>query len=77
MEKDSIKTPTIDVSSKEFYGEGYDNSEKRILDMAVINKQLGWNPKTPIWDMLESTLTYQYKTYAESIKQTIAKLVTS
>ncbi|KAI3792537.1 hypothetical protein L2E82_06419 [Cichorium intybus] len=37
----------------------------------------GWNPKTPIWDMLESTLTYQYKKYAEAIKQTIAKPVAS
>ncbi|KAI3723995.1 hypothetical protein L2E82_35759 [Cichorium intybus] len=36
-----------------------------------------WNPKTPIWDMLESTLTYQYKKYAEAIKQTIAKPVAS
>ncbi|KAI3791930.1 hypothetical protein L2E82_05796 [Cichorium intybus] len=36
-----------------------------------------WNPKTPIWDMLESTLTYQYKKYAEAIKQTTAKPVAS
>lgn len=33
--------PTVDVSSKEFYGEGYDDSDKRIPDMAIINKQLG------------------------------------
>lgn len=37
----SIETPTIDVSSKEFYGEGYDDSDKRIPDMTIINKQLG------------------------------------
>lgn len=35
------ETPTIDVSSKEFYGEGYDDSDKRIPDMTIINKQLG------------------------------------
>lgn len=39
--EDAIKTPTIDVSSKEFYGEGYDDSDKRIPDMTIINKQLG------------------------------------
>ena len=33
--------PTIDVSSKEFYGEGYDDSDKRIPDMTIINRQLG------------------------------------
>ncbi|EMS56009.1 hypothetical protein TRIUR3_09763 [Triticum urartu] len=33
--------PVIDVSAKEFYGEGYDDSDKRIPDMTLINKQLG------------------------------------
>ncbi|KAL2334692.1 hypothetical protein Fmac_015905 [Flemingia macrophylla] len=27
------ETPTIDMSSKEFYGEGYDDSDQRIPDM--------------------------------------------
>jgi UDP-apiose/xylose synthase len=31
----------IDVSSSQFYGEGYDDSDKRIPDMTIINKQLG------------------------------------
>lgn len=37
----ALEKPTIDVSSKEFYGEGYDDSDKRIPDMTIINKQLG------------------------------------
>lgn len=37
----SIDSPTIDVTSKEFYGEGYDDSDKRIPDMTIINRQLG------------------------------------
>ena len=40
----AIETPTIDVSSKEFYGEGYDDSDKRIPDMTIINRQLGKFP---------------------------------
>lgn len=36
-----LVVPTVDVSSKEFYGEGYDDSDKRIPDMTIINKQLG------------------------------------
>lgn len=39
-----LETPTVDVSSKEFYGEGYDDSDKRIPDMTIINRQLGNNP---------------------------------
>lgn len=37
----ALNTPTVDVSSKEFYGEGYDDSDKRIPDMTIINRQLG------------------------------------
>ncbi|PPR80703.1 hypothetical protein GOBAR_AA40012 [Gossypium barbadense] len=73
----SLESPTIDVSSKEFYGEGYDDSDKRIPDMTIINRQLGWNPKTSLWDLLESTLTYQHRTYAEAIKKSMVKPIAS
>lgn len=36
-----LDSPTVDISSKEFYGEGYDDSDKRIPDMTIINRQLG------------------------------------
>lgn len=36
-----LDVPTVDVSSKEFYGVGYDDSDKRIPDMTIINRQLG------------------------------------
>jgi hypothetical protein len=36
-----LEAPTIDVSSKVFYGEGYDDSDRRIPDMTIINRQLG------------------------------------
>ncbi|KAG0483178.1 hypothetical protein HPP92_011262 [Vanilla planifolia] len=65
--------PTVDVSSKVFYGEGYDDSDRRIPDMTIINRQLGWSPKTSLHDLLQYTLTYQHKTYAEAIKRELAK----
>ncbi|OVA05984.1 NAD-dependent epimerase/dehydratase [Macleaya cordata] len=64
---------TVDISSKDFYGEGYDDSDKRIPDMTIINKQLGWNPKTSLEDLLEATLSYQHTTYSEAIKNAISK----
>ncbi|KAG6778104.1 hypothetical protein POTOM_017954 [Populus tomentosa] len=73
----ALEEPTVDVSSKEFYGEGYDDSDKRIPDMTIINRQLGWNPKTSLWDLLDSTLTYQHKTYAEAIKKVMSQPTTS
>jgi len=32
---------TIDITSQEFYGVGYDDSDKRIPDMTIIKRQLG------------------------------------
>ncbi|KMZ66345.1 UDP-D-apiose/UDP-D-xylose synthase 2 [Zostera marina] len=72
-----LDVPTIDVTAQEFYGEGYDDSDKRIPDMTIINKQLGWNPKTSLWDLLESTLTYQHKTYSQAMKSVMAKPATN
>lgn len=33
----------------------YDNRNKRIPYITIISKQLGWGPKTSLWDLLEST----------------------
>lgn len=67
------ETPTVDVTSKEFYGEGYDDSDKRIPDMTIIQRQLEWEPHTSLKDLLEVTLTYQHKTYAEAVKRMMAQ----
>lgn len=32
---------TLDVSAEDFYGKGYDDSDRRIPDMTIITKQLG------------------------------------
>ncbi|KAG0590696.1 hypothetical protein KC19_1G120300 [Ceratodon purpureus] len=64
---------TVDVTSKEFYGVGYDDSDKRIPDMTIIKKQLEWEPKTSLYDLMEHTLTYQHTTYAEAVKKAMSK----
>ncbi|GLJ40425.1 hypothetical protein SUGI_0832580 [Cryptomeria japonica] len=75
--KPPLDMPTIDVSSKEFYGEGYDDSDKRIPDMTIIKQQLEWEPKTSLSDLLEFTLTYQHKTYSHAVKQAMSKATAS
>lgn len=32
---------TVDISSKEFYGEGYEDSDRRIPDMKLVTTELG------------------------------------
>lgn len=48
----------INVSSEEFYGEGYDDSDRRIPDITKAQTLLGWKPKYGIRDMLEKTMEY-------------------
>ncbi|KAI5388702.1 hypothetical protein KIW84_074391 [Lathyrus oleraceus] len=38
---------TLDVTSKDFNGRGYDDSDRRIPDMTIITKQLGSQPPKP------------------------------
>jgi UDP-apiose/xylose synthase len=64
---------TIDVTSQEFYGVGYDDSDKRIPDMTIIKRQLEWEPQTSLYDLMEHTLTYQHTTYAQAVKKAMSK----
>eukprot|EP00850_Spirogloea_muscicola_P019140 SM000184S03773 [mRNA] locus=s184:96673:100079:+ [translate_table: standard] len=68
-----LETPTVDVSSQDFYGQGYDDSDKRIPDMTIIQEQLGWQPSTSLEELLDVTLTYQHTTYAAAVKQAMRK----
>nr|AOG75409.1 UDP-apiose/UDP-xylose synthase [Hedwigia ciliata] len=69
------KVATIDVSSQEFYGAGYDDSDKRIPDMTIIKRQLEWEPSTSLYDLMEQTLTYQHTTYAQAVKTAMSKAI--
>ncbi|KAK6936203.1 NAD-dependent epimerase/dehydratase [Dillenia turbinata] len=70
---DASNLTTMEVRSKDFYGVGYDDSDKRIPDMTIINQQLGWNPKTSLEDLLDITLEYQHRTYSQAIKKALSQ----
>ncbi|KAL1323468.1 hypothetical protein HN51_033801 [Arachis hypogaea] len=69
----SSSLSTLDVSSEEFYGKGYDDSDRRIPDMTIITRQLGWKPETPLDKLLDDTLQYQHQTYSSAIKKVLSK----
>ncbi|MGH9441708.1 MAG: bifunctional UDP-4-keto-pentose/UDP-xylose synthase [Thermoanaerobaculia bacterium] len=55
------KTPLpeiIEVSAKEFYGDGYEDSDRRIPDIGKAQRLLGWTPRTRLAEMLMSTMEY-------------------
>ena len=57
--KPGVPLPEIvSVSGDEFYGSGYDDSDRRIPDITKARKLLGWEPRWSIRDTLETTMAY-------------------
>jgi len=55
----AVRLPDIiSVTGDEFYGEGYDDSDRRIPDIGKARKLLGWEPKWSMRDTLETTMRY-------------------
>jgi UDP-apiose/xylose synthase len=47
-----------EISGRDFYGEGYDDSDRRIPDIAKAQTLLGWQPRFTVRETVESTMEY-------------------
>lgn len=61
----SLLPEIVEVSAEDFYGEGYEDSDRRIPDITKANSLLGWKPKWNLRDMLEITMRYYVTEYIE------------
>ena len=57
----------ISVSGEEFYGEGYDDSDRRIPDISKARTLLGWEPKWTVDQILETTMRYYVEQFQASL----------
>ena len=48
----------LDVSSEEFYGQGYEDSDRRIPDITKAQSLLGWEPRWALKQLLEATMKF-------------------
>jgi len=48
----------VEVSSQEFYGEGYEDSDRRIPDITKARTLVGWEPKIGIRETCELSMAY-------------------
>jgi UDP-apiose/xylose synthase len=55
----------IEVSGEEFYGEGYDDSDRRIPVSKKIEK-MGWSPKYSVDDILEHSMSYYFEKFGQN-----------
>jgi UDP-apiose/xylose synthase len=55
----------VEVSAEEFYGKGYEDSDRRIPDITKARTLLGWEPHWEIRDLLETTMRYYLTDYMQ------------
>jgi UDP-apiose/xylose synthase len=55
----------VEVSADDFYGEGYEDSDRRIPDISKARKLLGWEPEWKLKELLEETMLYYLTEYMD------------
>ena len=48
----------VDVSDRRFYGEGYQDIDRRVPKIEAAKERLGWEPLIPIEKTVRKTLSY-------------------
>jgi UDP-apiose/xylose synthase len=75
------KIKIVDVSSGQFYGKGYDDSDRRVPDISKAKKLLGWSPSIGLDESLTRTIKAYIEEYGNASKKagfdTSARLSTS
>ncbi len=61
-----LEHPIEDVSSLEFYGEGYADCDRRMPKLDKARELVGWEPKTPLDEILFDTMSDYHRRYAEA-----------
>jgi UDP-apiose/xylose synthase len=58
-------TPAVieTIPSAEFYGKGYEDSDRRIPDISKAQSLLDWKPKTPLLQALKTTMAHYIREY--------------
>lgn len=62
-EPPSPNTVMVDVSAQEFYGEGYDDSDRRIPDISAATACLGWKPRLDLQTTLQDAMSGLIREY--------------
>jgi UDP-apiose/xylose synthase len=68
-DKSKPSSAIIEVPASDFYGEGYEDSDRRIPDISKARRLLGWEPKWKLREMLETTMQYYITEYLEHYRE--------
>lgn len=62
-DSDAALPEIVTVPGETFYGRGYEDSDRRIPDIAKARTLLGWEPKWGFKELLEATMSYYVHQY--------------
>lgn len=64
-----LNHPIENVSSLDFYGDGYEDCDRRMPKVDKARNLLGWVPEISLQDTLEETISYYYNLYGKKADQ--------
>jgi UDP-apiose/xylose synthase len=64
-------SPIVDVSAEEFYGIGYEDSDRRIPNIAKARTLLGWEPRWTLRRLLETTMSFAIKEWHGHLSESV------
>jgi UDP-apiose/xylose synthase len=59
----------VEVAAEQFYGKGYEDSDRRIPDITKARTLLDWEPRWAMRNLLETTMRYYITDYMEHYRQ--------
>jgi UDP-apiose/xylose synthase len=54
--KNNVDSPLVSVPAQQFYGKGYEDSDRRVPDISRARSILGWEPATGLGQALETAM---------------------
>ena len=57
--------PIEDISGEAFYGEGYEDCDRRVLDISAEQARLAWTPHRGLDQLLDETVGYYWHKYGK------------
>ena len=62
------RSGVVEVSSRAFYGEGYDDCDRRVPDVSKAERLLGWRPSTPLREVFSLTMDWYLEKYGSRLR---------
>lgn len=67
-----LRHPRVDVAALDFYGEGYDDSDRRLPDIGKARELLGWEPRVPLAEALARLADFVWAAHGRPLLQEAA-----